>query len=98
MRRRVLIRPEAEAEIEEAYHWYEEQRGGLGADFLLCMEEGFEKIQNNADMYPVVHRNVRRLLIRRFPYGIFYIIQQDIVAVLAVFHGHRDPKQWKSRR
>jgi len=45
----------------------------------------------------VVHRHIRRLLIRRFPYGIFYTTSKDLIIVLAVFHGHRDPKQWKSR-
>ncbi len=94
---RLLVRPEAEAEIEEAYHWYEGQRSGLGADFLLCIEEGLEKIRKNPEMYPVVHRNVRRLLIHRFPYGIFYTTRQDVAIVLAVFHGHRDPKGLKSR-
>lgn len=68
----LLIRPEAEADIEEAYRWYERQRSGLGSDFLLWVEEGHDKIQKNPEMYRVVHRNVRRLLIRRFPYGIFY--------------------------
>lgn len=67
MKRQILIRPEAEAEIEEAYAWYEEQRAGLGSDFLLCVEEGLEKIRKTPDMYPIVHRDIRRLLIRRFP-------------------------------
>jgi hypothetical protein len=56
--RRLLIRAEAEADIEEAYHWYERQRG-LGSDFLPCVEDGLEKIQKNPEMYPVVHINVR---------------------------------------
>ena len=47
--RSLLIRPEAEADIEEAYHWYERQRSGLGSDFLLCVEEGLEKIQKNPE-------------------------------------------------
>ncbi|MGO9860310.1 MAG: type II toxin-antitoxin system RelE/ParE family toxin [Syntrophobacteraceae bacterium] len=93
----LLIRHEAEAEIEEAYHWYEDRRNGLGSDFLLCVEEGLEKIRKNPEMYPLVHRNVRRLLIRRFPYGIFYVVRQDVATILAVFHGHRDPKRLKSR-
>jgi plasmid stabilization system protein ParE len=95
--RSLLIRPEAEADIEEAYRWYERQLGGLGSDFLLCVEEGLEKIQKNPEMWPVVHRNVRRLLIRRFPYGIFYTVGPVFTTVLAVFHGHRDPGVWRSR-
>lgn len=56
MKRQISIRPEAEIEIEEAYHWYEEQRDGLGSDFLLCVEEGLEKIRKTPDMNPIVHR------------------------------------------
>jgi toxin ParE1/3/4 len=97
MKRSILIRPEAEMEIEEAYHWYEQKHNGLGSDFLLCMEEGIEKILSNPDMCPVVYRNIQRLLIRRFPYGIFYTTKQNLVIVVAVFRGHRNPKQWKSR-
>ena len=93
----ILIRPEAEADIEEAFHWHERQRDGLGSDFLLCVEDGLEKIRKNPEMYPVVHRNVRRLLIRRFPYGIFYVAPSDVTIILSVFHGHHDPRIWNSR-
>ncbi|HYA42971.1 MAG TPA: hypothetical protein VEF34_16825 [Syntrophobacteraceae bacterium] len=48
--RRLIIRPEAEADIQEAYHWYETQREGLGSDFLLCVEDGLEKIKKNPQM------------------------------------------------
>jgi plasmid stabilization system protein ParE len=97
MKRQILIRPEAEAEIVEAYRWYEDKRDALGSDFLLCVEDGLDKIRNDPEMYPIVHRHIRRLLIRRFPYGIFYTAEKNLITVLAVFHGHRDPKQWKSR-
>ncbi len=95
--KRLLVRPEAEADIEETYHWYENRRNGLGSNFLLCIEEGLEKIRKNPEMYPVLHRDVRRLLIRRFPYGIFYTAKHDVTTILAVFHGRRDPKELKSR-
>jgi toxin ParE1/3/4 len=97
MKPTVIIRPEAESEIKEAYLWYEERRTGLGADFILCVEDGLEKIRSNPEMYPVVYKNIRRLLIRRFPYGIFYLTQLNIIMVLAVFHSQRNPKQWQSR-
>lgn len=97
MKRPILIRPEAEADIEEAFRWYEEKLSGLGADFLEFLENGVERIADSPEIYPVVYRNVRRLLIRRFPYGIFYFASESLVTILAVFHGHRDPKGWKSR-
>ena len=97
MKRSRHIRPGAERDIAEAYRWYEEQRIGLGADFLLCIEEGLAKIQRAPEAYPVVHKNVRRLLIKRFPYGMFYIIEIEAIVVLAVLHERRSPAVWQSR-
>ena len=97
MTRLIQLRPEAEAELEEVYRWYEQQREELGADFLLCVEEALEKIRRTPEMYPTVHKHIRRALIRRFPYGIFYLVEEQKIVVLAVFHGRRDPKQWQSR-
>lgn len=93
----LLIRSEAEHDILAAYRWYEDQRPGLGSDLVLCVEEGLAKIQRNSDLCPIVHKNIRRLLIRRFPYGIFYVLDQDRISILAVFHARRDPIEWKSR-
>jgi len=97
MRRRIVIRPEAEGDLEEAYRWYEEQVPGLGSDFLLCFEEGLAKIERLPQGYPAVRKDIRRLLIRRFPYGIFYLLVEDSIIVLGVFHARRDPKQWATR-
>lgn len=92
------IRPEAQADLNEAYWWYEHQREGLGADLLLCFEESLQKVRRNAEIYPRVHKTVRRATIRRFPYGLFYIIEEDVVIVIGVFHAGRDPRCWNSRR
>lgn len=93
----LLLRPEAEAEVEEAYRWYERQREGLGADFLLCVEEALENIRRAPKTYPIVHKQIHRLLIRRFPFGVFYLAEGQVIVVLAVFHAHRAPRQWQSR-
>jgi toxin ParE1/3/4 len=93
----VLIRPEAERDIEDAFKWYENKRTGLGSDFLLCVEEGLAKIWRSPEVYSTVHKNARRFLIRRFPYGIFYLLDRGLVVVLAVLHARRDPQTWLSR-
>lgn len=90
----LIIRPEAEADISDAYQWYEKQRKGLGSDFLLCIEATLDSIQRNPKLYPVIHHEVRRAFIRRFPYGIFYLVEDDLIMVLAVFHVRRDPRSW----
>lgn len=93
----LLIRSEAEADIDEAYRWYEDQQEGLGAEFVKVLEDAFAKIRTHPEMYPLVHRNAHRLLIPKFPYGIFYIVEPEAVIVFAVFHGHRDPRRLKNR-
>jgi plasmid stabilization system protein ParE len=97
MKRTIVFRLEAEHELEQAYLWYESRRVGLGADFLLCIEAALASISRSPEMYPVVHRSVRRALIRRFPFGVFYIAEQERVVVLAIFHAFRDPDQLRSR-
>jgi toxin ParE1/3/4 len=97
MKLAILIRPEAERDIEDAFRWYENKRTGLGSDLLLCIEGGLGKILHSPERYPVVHKNTRRFLIRRFPYGIFYFLDGGLIVVLAVTHAHRDPQTWQSR-
>jgi toxin ParE1/3/4 len=92
-----LIRPDAEADLNEAYRWYENQREGLGADFSLCFEESLEKVRRNPQIYPLVHKAVRRGLMRRFPYGLFYVVEEETVVVIGVLHARRDPTSWQSR-
>ncbi len=93
----VIFRPEAQADLEETYAWYEEQRAGLGEDLLLCMEDALSKIRRHPEAYPEMHKGVRRALIRRFPYGVFYLVEEEAIVVIAVFHSRRDPRRWESR-
>ena len=94
----MIILPEAEADLEYARNWYESQRDGLGAAFLLAMEEVLERIGRTPEMNAVVHQSVRRALTRRFPYAVFYRIEGDEeVVVVGVFHAGRDPSEWRSR-
>ena len=71
MSRRLIVRPEAEAEIEVAFDWYEDCATGLGTDFLLSLDEVFNSIVLHPLQYPCVHRIIRRALTRRFPYEVF---------------------------
>jgi len=97
MTRRVIIRPAAEAELAEAFQWYEKQQRGLGLDFLRCVDACIANIGRNPQTYAKVHGGIRRALVRRFPYGVFYVEKEDGVVVIAVFHGSRDPKRWQDR-
>jgi plasmid stabilization system protein ParE len=93
----IIVRPAAGADIEEAFLWYERQRPGLGEEFLAAVQLARESIAAHPAMYPVIHRDTRRALVHRFPYGIFYRAYRDVIVVVACMHGKRDPKQWRSR-
>jgi toxin ParE1/3/4 len=93
----LIIRPEAELDIGDAYQWYENQCQGLGRDLLLCIEASLFSIQRTPELYPIIYKNIHRALTRRFPYGIFYVIDGSKVIVIAIFHVRRDPKSWQNR-
>lgn len=97
MTSRLIFRPAAEAELAEAFHWYEARRTGLGFDLLRAVEARLAAVQENPVAFPVVHQRIRRALVRRFPYGIYYTVEADAIVVLAVFHAKRNPKHWKRR-
>ena len=97
MIRDVRLRPEAEQDLSDAAGWYEEQRPGLGHEFLDEVLEVFSVIAEAPHMYPSVHRNTRRALIHRFPFGVYYRIEETTIVVVAILHGSRDPRRWKSR-
>ncbi len=89
--------PEAAAELKEAHDWYDGIRPALGERFALAVEGTIEKISENPLLFPVVYRGRRRAGVRRFPYGIFFEVQEHRIVVIACFHGRRNPRRWRSR-
>lgn len=93
----VHIRSEAEQDLTEAALWYEEQSPGLGGQFLDEVLAAFMRIAESPRLYPDIYREVRRGMMRRFPFGIYYRVDSEGVLVIAVMHGSRHPRRWKSR-
>lgn len=93
----LIIAPEAESDITEAYGWYESQRAGLGEEFLCCLDARIQSICRMPELYATVHETYRRALVRRFPYAVFYEFADDTMTVYCVFHTARDPKKWRKR-
>ena len=92
-----ILRPEAAADVEEACRWYEARRQGLSDEFLDVVGEALEFIGTHHESAPIVHRDIRRQLLRRFPCGILYRVIQARVVVLGCFHARRNPRAWRSR-
>ncbi|HKT31339.1 MAG TPA: type II toxin-antitoxin system RelE/ParE family toxin [Gammaproteobacteria bacterium] len=93
----VYLRPEAEGDVTDAAAWYQNQRPGLGQEFLGEIVKALARITDQPRAYPRVHKEVRRILLRRFPFGIFYVDEGGRLVVLAVMHASRNPQRWKAR-
>ena len=92
-----IVRPAAAADIDEAFLWYETQRPGLGREFLAAADTLIDAIVEHPLRYPVVRRNTRRALLRRFPYALYFRIYDDVIVVVACMHGRRNPRRWQVR-
>ena len=97
MNTRLIVRSKAEEDLTEARDWYDDQCAGLGQEFLIAVDEAFERIRQFPEIYAAEYRNVRRARLRRFPYVVYYRIVDEGLEVLAVLHGSRHPRTWRSR-
>ena len=95
---RLVFRPEAESELLDARAWYDDQQPGLGQTFATEVDRVLGAIVNHPLAYPRVHGETRRAVVRRFPYAIYFRPVSDEVVVLAVMHGRRLLRRWRSRR
>lgn len=77
--------------------FYEERTARLGADFTAEVESAIQSILQAPDRWRCLEDDVRRYLVRRFPYGILYTIEQDYVLILALMHLSREPGYWRHR-
>jgi len=94
----LIIKPFAEEDALEAAIWYNNIKRGLGNEFLLALEAKINSIHRNPDHFQIVHKKIKRALTERFPYGIYYIAENDTVYVLAILHTRRNPAIWKKRK
>jgi plasmid stabilization system protein ParE len=90
--------PEAEKELNEAIDYYEDIEPGLGYDFALEVHSTINRSVDFPKVWAVLEGDVRRSLVRRFPYGVLYSEEKDGIFIVAVMHLHRKPGCWKSRR
>jgi toxin ParE1/3/4 len=92
MNYQLIVRQTAEQQAREAYWWYEEKLEGLGDEFLLSLDACINLIERNPNLFQKKYKNVRMGMIQRFPYGVYYIINENSIIVLAILHFGRSTK------
>jgi plasmid stabilization system protein ParE len=95
---RLISEPPADVDVEAAFEWYENERQGLGLEFLDELRAAYNRIADSPLKYQELRGGIRRALLRRFPYAVYFAIEGDVVIVVAVLHASRDPAQWQRLR
>jgi toxin ParE1/3/4 len=94
---RLAFRPQARREFDAAGDWYEREQPRLGEAFLTEVERVLQAILVNPEIFPEVLEGIRKAVVKRFPYCVYFRTRGEIIVVLAVFHSARNPKIWQSR-
>jgi plasmid stabilization system protein ParE len=94
---KLLLAPEVEQDIADAYAWYEQRQPGLGEEFLGSVETALDVIRRDPKSYSEIHQSYRRALVRRFPYCVFYEFVNETITVYCITHAARDPVKWRLR-
>ncbi len=92
------VRAEAEADLADAYAGYEERQPGLGRALLDAIDHVFTRVSQMPRQFPVVHLDVRRALSKRFPFAVFFVLQDEVAIVISVVPQAVHPGRWKRRR
>lgn len=93
----IVLRSAAEEELTAAFDWYNARRAGLGRRFVAAVQSAFTALAANPRMHAVVMADVRKAVVRGFPYCVYYRPHDDRIEVISVFHTSRDPAEWQSR-
>lgn len=96
---KVLISEDAESDIDDAYIWYELQRKKLGDSFIRNINSALRQIKRNPYLYPMVYLDIRKHLINKFPYCVYFYVDEtdNSLKVISVLHNSRNPNIWKFR-
>lgn len=95
---RLVAEPAVDQDVEAAFHWYNNERVGLGLEFLDELRATYRRVVEGPLKYLELRSGIRRALLRRFPYAVYFAVEANIVVILAVLHAHRDPAEWQARR
>lgn len=97
--RTLRVLPEAEEELAEAAEWYESKRTGLGVDLVAIVDRAFDELLDAPLSYALwrADRPYRRQILTRFPYIVFFRVEDDVVEIVAIAHTKRRPGFWLER-
>lgn len=96
--RKIIVLPFAEQDIKDSVEYCAENQEGLGKEFLIILDQAFHYIESNPHSFPLVKNQIRKFVVKDFPFNVYYIYQEETIYILGVFHNKRDPKDWITRK
>ena len=93
----MLVRESAQIDLRDAFNWYQGKQPGLREEFMDAVEDKLRRIESNPLQFPILRGQTRRAMVTRFPYGTFYVLSKDAIALLAVMHHAHAPAHWQRR-
>lgn len=94
---RYILSPFAEEDLDAIHEWYQQCDENVFKRFDKAISEKLTSILSNPHQNPIIHRDIRRAVMKKFPYSIFYQIIEDRIIILSVLHHKRNPRVWKKR-
>ncbi len=93
---RLQVEAIAETEIADAFEWYRTRSGTVARVFLNALDATLTQVGQLPERFPVVHKDIRRAMVPRFPYCVFFVAETEVIRVIGVVHGKRHPRRWQS--
>ena len=93
----IIVRSEAQIDVQEAFNYYEGKSQGLGFEFMRSLDATLHSIKRNPQSFQIIYKETRRVLLRKFPYSLFYLIEDTKIIVVAVLHQKRSEIDWIRR-
>jgi toxin ParE1/3/4 len=93
----IVLSDDARTDALDAFDFYEARSRGLGERFRDHVDFAMRQIARDPERYPIVYRDLRRRLVERFPYAVFFKVYPDLVFVVGIMHGRQNPERWKLR-
>jgi len=93
----IIVRREAQLEVQKAFQYYQDKSEGLGFEFMRSLDAALQSVKRNPLAYQKIYKEARRILLRKFPYALFYIAEENRIVVIACFHQKRSEIDWLRR-
>jgi len=93
----IQVQPLAVLDVEESAIWYEAQEIDLGLEFILEIDAAIDYAVEAPKHYEEIYFGVRRFLLKRFPYAVYFLFENNTIEIIAVLHQHQSPTTWQSR-